>query len=380
VSRSAGLLLVALAAAACQPTTVRESLPPGDYTPRADDHLLKPPPGQEDALRREALRRALVRLPPARPVGEADLSRNAPEPDGFHEADVVDCRFLLTLSEGFTPKFRCVRAGGDVLRVKYGRNNPEVYGEVAATRLLDALGYGADRMYVVAKVRCFGCPRYPYPKVGALDGLLADPHGVAEFETAVIERRMPGHEVRGKDVKGWGFYELASVDPAVGGAPKAEVDAFRLMAAFLVDWDSKASNQRLLCLPGGEPGRPDEPCRKAMAILQDVGRSFGPRQMDLERWAATPVWADPATCLVSMKGLPYDGATFNDARIGEAGRRLLAGLLTALREDQVRGLFAGARFPQYLRQSEPGRDPDNWVRAFEARVRQIADRPPCPDP
>jgi hypothetical protein len=377
--RARPLLLAALLVTACQPT-VRERLPPGDYTPREDSHVLPAPPGQEDALHREALRRAQVRLPPPRPPSEADLSRNPPEPDGFRETDVIDCRFVLKASEGFTPKFQCVRAGGDIVRVKYGRKNPEVFGEVAATRLLSALGYGADRMYVVDKVRCFGCPPFPYPKVGILDALLMDPNKVTVFETAVIERRLPGQDIRGASVRGWGFNELDVIDPSVGGAPREEVDAFRLLAAFLVNWDSKPTNQRLVCLPGGDPPRPDAPCLKPLAIMQDVGRAFGPREMDLERWAATPVWADPATCLLSMKGLPYDGATFNDVRIGEGGRRLLAGLLTSLSEDQIRGLFAGARFPEFLRQSAPGRDPDNWVRAFQGRVRQIADRPPCPTP
>jgi hypothetical protein len=368
---------LALGAAACQPT-VQDKLPPGDYTPRPVDQALPAPSGHEDALRKEALRRAQVRLPLPVPLSEADLSRTPPGPGGFGEADVIECRFLLKPSEGFSPKFQCVAAGGDIVRVKYGRKNPEVYGEVAATRLLAALGYGADRMYVVGKVRCFGCPSFPYPKVGVLDALLMDYGKVREFETAVIERRLAGKEIRGTVLRGWGFDELERIDPGVGGAPRAEVDAFRLLAAFLANWDSKPSNQRLVCLPGGEPSRPDEPCRLPLALMQDVGRAFGPRHMDLGRWSSTPVWADPATCLLSMKGMPHDGATFRDVHIGEAGRRLLADLLGSLREDQVRGLFTGARFPEYLRQSEPGRDPDNWVRAFQARVRQIADRPPCP--
>ena len=374
------LLAVALLAAACQPTVQKGRLPPGDYAPRPEEPALYGLPGQEEAYRREALRRAVVRLPPPVPVGDADLSRNPPDPGGLREDDVVDCKFLLKPSEGYTPKFQCIRPGGEVLRVKYGRYNAEVFGEIAATRLLAALGYGVDRMYVVAKVRCFGCPAFPYPRVGWLDALMMDYGKVTEFDPVIIERRLPGREIRTAEVRGWGFFELKTVDPALGGASRAEVDAFRLMAAFLANWDSKPSNQRLLCLPGGEPVQPGGPCRTPLAMMQDVGRTFGPRYLDVERWSATPLWADPATCLVSMKGLPYDGATFSDVRVGEAGRRLLADLLGSLREDQVRGLFEGARFAEYGKQPGPGRDPDNWVRAFQNRVRQLVDRPPCPTP
>ena len=50
---------------------------------------------------------------------------------------------------------------GEELKVKYGRRNPEPWAEVAATRLLSALGFGADRMYVVARVHCLAGPIPP---------------------------------------------------------------------------------------------------------------------------------------------------------------------------------------------------------------------------
>jgi len=33
-----------------------------------------------------------------------------------------------------------------------------------------------------------------------------------------------------------------------------------------------------------------------------------------------------------------------------------------------------------MKSSKAGRNVDNWVSAFEDKVRQIADRPPCPEP
>ena len=54
--------------------------------------------------------------------------------------------------------------------------------------------------------------------------------------------------------------------------------------------------------------------------------------------------------------------------------------LKQLRQQQVRDLFTGSGFTEYARDSEAARNVDNWVAAFEDKVRQIADRPSCPKP
>lgn len=59
---------------------------------------------------------------------------------------------------GQAPKFACTAPPDDEFNVKYGGNNADAYGEVAASRLLWALGFGADRMYPV-RIVCTGCPR-----------------------------------------------------------------------------------------------------------------------------------------------------------------------------------------------------------------------------
>ena len=62
----------------------------------------------------------------------------------FAPGEQVSCEFFPKQSSGNTPKFWCQLKPGDEVKVKYGENNGEVYGEVAATRLLWALGFGAD--------------------------------------------------------------------------------------------------------------------------------------------------------------------------------------------------------------------------------------------
>src|SRR5688572_4167608 len=65
----------------------------------------------------------------------------------FEPGATFNCDYSDKKLSGRTPKFVCVLPGGDELKVKYGGTNGEVYGEVAASRLLWALGFGADAMY-----------------------------------------------------------------------------------------------------------------------------------------------------------------------------------------------------------------------------------------
>lgn len=367
--RRLALPLLAVLSASCE-REGSEPLPPGDYVPRRTERELEVPAGELPRVRADALKRAKVWREPAVPIGSADLAKNPSGPDAFAATDVVPCRFQLKSSEGRSPKFQCVRAGGEILKVKYGRNNPETFGEVAATRLVSALGFGADRMYVVAGVRCYGCPVFPYPKVGVFDALRAGRERPVDFEMAVIERRLPGLELEG----GWSFAELAAIDEGAGGSTEAEVDALRLLAVFLADWDGKPENQRVLCAETSPAGRCDEP----FAYLQDLGQTFGPKSIDIDGWSKTPVWSDAAACAVSMKDMPWQGSTFEDTTISEGGRAFLARLLRQLTADQVRSLFAGARFTEFFRNDRES-DEEAWARAFQSRVAQIADREPCPE-
>ena len=54
------------------------------------------------------------------------------------------------------------------------------------------------------------------------------------------------------------------------------------MAVLLAHWDNKAENQRLVCPPGAEG--PEGTCSKPLAIMQDLGATFGPVKVDLNNW------------------------------------------------------------------------------------------------
>ena len=328
--------------------------------------------------REEALRRAQVWLEPAVPIEQARLDINPAGPGSFLVTDSVECRFHPEQLGGTTPKFDCTLENDEVIRVKYGRDNPEIYAEVAASRLLATLGFPTDHVYVVKQIRCVGCPKDPFAAFECLSkgGTRASclppvDKGTSEvFDAAIIERTRDGRRIEARKIKGWKWHELAKIDPASGGARRAEVDALRLMAVVLSHWDNKPENQRLLCL--------DDKCKRTLAMVHDLGGTFGPFKVELKGWASTPVWANAKTCTVSMRKLPYGGSSFHDVQISEEGRVFLADRLAKLSEEQIRQLFTGARVISAPHEDPRAGDVEQWVRAFQDKRRAIADRPPCP--
>jgi hypothetical protein len=333
------------------------------------------------SARNDALARAKV-LRPVPDIAKVAFAANPADLSSFGSDDFVSCRYQPVEATGTTPKFDCALATGEIVKVKYGRN-AELAAEAAATRLLDALGFGADRIYVVGRVRCYGCPPNPFRMQQAAD--LARGHKLLEkavdysnwtdFEWATVEREFAAPAIAADGARGWAWWELDQIDPKRGGASRAEVDAFRLMAVFLAHWDNKADNQRLVCLSGEPAG---QPCRQPFAMIQDTGATFGPAKVDLDGWRSASIWSDTRRCRLSMKALPHRGATFDDVSISEAGRRLLADRLAALTEHQIRDLVEAARIPTFDGSDAESSEVDGWVQTFIARIRQITEHPGCP--
>jgi hypothetical protein len=337
-----------------------------------------------DARRNAALRAARVWEAPPIPIGRANLGDNPPGDGGYPRDSEVECKFVVEPVGGTTPKFNCELRPGDVAKVKYGKGNPEVFAEVAATRLLRALGFGADDMYLVKAVKCRGCPPFPFPALKCLQetgmrtpcfagGL--DMSSSEVFKPAAIERRFHGDPIEGKETKGWAWFELERVSEAAGGSPAAHVDALRLLVVFLAHWDNKSENQRLLCR--NNQRRPDGSCVKPYALVHDLGSTFGPTKLDVVNWRQTPVWADAKRCTVSMANLPFKGATFPERQISEAGRRFLLGLLEQLSQQQLVDLFTGSGITSFDHVNAAGRDARVWAAAFADKVKQIREAGPC---
>lgn len=326
----------------------------------------------------DALSRAAVWTAPP-PIAKAELGIHPDQPKE------ITCTFEITQLGGTAPKFDCKAESGERLRIKYGKS-PEVPSEVASAKLLHALGFGSDNVTIVEKVRCYGCPAEPFMTMKTLGfagaekayAKVMDPKDHQDFEWAAVERRHYGQAIESEEVEGWAFFELDLIDPKKGGAPRAHVDALRLLAVMLSHWDNKSENQRLMCL--SERDWPEgEKCSKPFAMLQDIGSAWGPRKVDLPEWEKAPMWSDRASCTTSMDALPYHGATFTPVKISEAGRTHLGGLLSQLSDQQLEDMFRSARFDQPTGLIGLHSSPvSEWVRVFKAKVAQITDGPSCP--
>jgi hypothetical protein len=301
-----------------------------------------------------------------------DLKTGPSGPGAFTFRETVTCTYLDKKLSGLSPKFACVMGEDDELKVKFGGNNGEVYGEVLATRLLWALGFPADRMYPV-NVICKGCP----------DEFLGieRANGESRFDPAVIERKVDGTEW---GTKGWSWKELDDINGERGGAPRAHRDALKLLAVFMQHTDSKPEQQRIVCRSKAK--WPDaRTCADPFLMISDVGLTFGrgtwtnanaASGVNLDAWRQTPVWKDAASCVGNLpKSLT---GTLSEPLISEAGRQFLANLLMQLSDRQLQDLFEASRVRLRLR--SPGKVDSGfateaeWVEAFKAKRQQILER------
>jgi hypothetical protein len=253
-----------------------------------------------------------------------------------------------------------------------------VFGQVAATRLMWALGFGADHAYPVS-VACRGCPFDPWESPEKPDDT-----PVVLFDPATIDRKMGGKTLETKPSEGWEWRELDLVDEKAGGAPIAQRDALKLMAVFLQHTDSKASNQELMCLDKqlGDKHEPAGTCAHPFMMVPDLGTTFGhanafnrdaPGSVNFKNWSEASIWRDKekekgSNCIGNLPGSIT--STLDNPVISEAGRKFLADLLVQLSDAQLHDLFDVAR----VTRRDPSASIDDWVRAFKQKRDQIVSR------
>jgi hypothetical protein len=325
------------------------------------------------AARSDAIRRA--QLWEATDIPSMDLRTGPKGHGGFAPGETVNCRFMDKAMTGKSPKFTCVIPPDDEVKVKFGRENGEVYAEVAATRLFWALGFPVDRMYPV-HVRCTGCPAgHETTRDGASDAVVFDP--------ASIERKLKGWTIETSPDEGWAWPELDKVDEAAGGASRAQRDALKLLAVFVQHTDNKPAQQRLLCVDekrDEDHGR----CIHPVMMVNDLGQTFGRSNLfnrdhvgsvNLEKWAGSHVWSDARLCIGDLQ--PSQTGSLDNPQISEAGRRFLSDLLMQLSDAQLRDLFDVARFAERKEGDRRSPTVDEWVDAFKKKRGEIASRT-CP--
>ncbi len=359
--------------------------------------------------RLEYIRRARVWEPTD--VSAKDLYRGPTGRLPFAVDDEVVCEFVPKPMSGWTEKFSCRLEDGTIVKVKYDGEGKykEVFGEVLGTRLFWALGFYADRMLPV-HVTCRGCPEHPWEFVDARKRLPVNDEGLIasfppdarlgnyRFELAAVEEKLDSEPIEEKGKQGWKWKLLDQVDEKRGGATRAEIDALKLLNAFVQNADNKAVQNTLAC-PRAALGVDDEgevACRRPVMYVDDLGSVFGKGgfttgnsgRVDYEGWKARRVWRDKKSCrarLTSVGGI-FRTSTLKDPVISEEGRVLLSGLLEKLSDAQIADLFRAARIERLHQKLGDGAHGErevtigDWVALFKQKRSEITDHPGCSAP
>ena len=326
-------------------------------------------PDVSSQTRLDTIRRARVWTPGD--IASRDLKAGPQGSGAFRPNELVACNYVPKKMSGSSPKFTCALAPGHDVKVKYGHDNGEVYAEVAATRLLWALGFGADHMYPV-RVSCGGCPSDPMKPTDTRDHVM--------FETAAIERKMPGYAIETESDSGWEWPELDLLPEVDAGRVRAERDALKLLAVVMQHTDTKAGQQRLVCASRETDGT----CSQPFMIINDLGQTFGHGNLfnrdsigsvNLKEWARANVWMDSTRCMGNLH--ESETGTLDRPLIKEAGRKFLSDLLLQLSDTQLRDLFEVARFPQRSTRDIKSATAQQWVDAFKHKRDEIVNHV-CP--
>ena len=279
---------------------------------------------------------------------------------------------------GTTPKFHCSVQGvtdenGNLIRYKIkphfkgqapNKRNGEIYGEFLSSRFSTALGFFADDEWV-ADVSCPDCEKSLTKKFQGTPWSPTQP--AAGIELALAR----GIDVNcdGKDAAGLAE-SLKKLQE--GGAPRAEIDAFKLWLAFIDHGDTKTDNHKLACLKSSRNGdtRICEP-GEAVFYVSDMGSTFGYSSAS-ENKARLDVWRKKDPIKVSGGSCTANAKSVGDTKISEGGRKLLADnlqrLLDAEQQSQtITKVFAASR------NAERDRPPSEWAAEFVRKAKLIID-------
>lgn len=307
--------------------------------------------------------------------------RGAPQVDASGIAKPINCVANKDESPGAgtTPKFHCSVPGvlaedGSLIRYKIkphfkgqstDKRNGEIYGEFLSSRFSKALGFFADDEWV-ADVRCPDCEK---SLTRGFQGASFSPFQPA----AGIELPL----ARGIDVncnnKDAGSLAESLQKLQQSGAPRAEIDAFKLWLAFIDHGDTKTDNHKFACLKSKKNANNTRTCEPGEAVfyVSDMGSTFGysrssENKARLEGWRKKdPIEVTGGRCTANAKSA-------GDTNISEAGRKLLADGLQRLLDAEQRNKTITRVF-QASRNAERDRPPAEWAAEFVRKARLIID-------
>jgi hypothetical protein len=263
----------------------------------------------------------------------------------------------------------------------------EVFTEVAATRILWALGFPADHMYSALAANCIGCGADPFGS-NLKDNKASLHDKPVSFRIVAVERLLPMDPIDPGDDETWSWSDAAAFY-ANGWTRQQKVgfDAYRLALAMLTFHNALDSQNRLVCAEW-KPGTNPKVCARPVILVQDVGSTFGkPGGMgnnsrgDFADWQGQRVFANPDRCELKY---PLK----NDPTVLKEAQDLLVRRLDNLDRERVKAIFTAARFQMVdqkqlsrLRHSAAGNAEDaalnEWTDAFMQRVAEVRSARNC---
>ena len=278
---------------------------------------------------------------------------------------------------GTTPKFHCsvpgnVNKDGELVRYKVkphfkgqsrDKRNGEIYGEFLSSRFSKALGFFADDEWV-ADVTCEDCKKSLTREFQGTSFTPFQP--AAGIELSLGSGIDPN--CNGKDGASLG----PTLDNLVkSGAPRDQIDAFKLWLAFIDHGDIKADNQKFACLDAEKNSDGSRRCKPGQAVyyVSDMGSTFGyssasENKARLKTWSGKdPIKVSNGSCRTTAKGI-------DDPVVSEAGRQLLAeGLERLIAAEQSNGLIT--RVFRASRNAERDVPPEGWTAEFIRKAKTI---------
>jgi hypothetical protein len=156
------------------------------------------------------------------------------------------------------------------------------------------------------------------------------------------------------------------------GAPRAEIDAFKLWLGFIDHGDTKTDNHKFACLKSQKNGN-TRVCEPGQAVfyVSDMGSTFGYSSAS-ENKARLDVWRKKNPIEVSGGSCKTTAKSVGDTTISEEGRKLLADNLQRLLDAEqqnhtITRVFAASR------NAERDRPAAEWTAEFVRKARMIID-------
>jgi hypothetical protein len=304
--------------------------------------------------------------------------RGAPAVNSDGLARPINCTAYKdeTPGAGTTPKFHCAIPGnmdsdGNLVRFKVkphfkgqspDRRNGEIYGEFLSSRFSKAMGFFADDEWV-ADVTCPDCEK---SLTKGFQGARFSPFQPAAGIELSLGR---GVDVNCND-KDAGSLSGSLQKLLDSGAPRAEIDAFKLWLAFIDHGDTKTDNHKFACLKSTKKGE-SRICDPGEAVfyVSDMGSTFGyssasEKKARLDGWRSKdPIKISGGSCTTTAKSV-------GDARISEEGRRLLATNLQRLLNAEQKNRMITRVF-NASRNAERDRPPAEWAAEFVRKAKMI---------